>query len=78
MKRISWLVIGISIFATVIPTIVLIYYYHYYSLISSSIQKVDKFGIKKIYPTIEGGREWFVDMDNPFVDNLFYSTSLAT
>jgi hypothetical protein len=75
MKRISWLVIGISIFATVIPTIVFIYYYHYYSLISSSIQKVDKFGIKKIYPTIEGGREWFVDMDNPFVDNLFYSTS---
>jgi hypothetical protein len=75
MKRISWLVIGISIFATAIPTIVFIYYYHYYSLISSSIQKVDKFGIKKIYPTIEGGREWFVDMDNPFVDNLFYSTS---
>ena len=74
MKRISWLVIGISIFATVIPTIVFIYYYHYYSLISSSIKKVDKFGIKKIYPTTAGGREWFVDMDNPFVDNLFYST----
>lgn len=74
MKRISWLVIGISIFAIVITTIVLIYYYNYYSLISSFIQKVDKFGIKKIYPTIEGGREWFVDMDNPFADNLFYST----
>jgi hypothetical protein len=74
MKRVSWLVIGISIFATVIATIVLIYYYDYYYLISSTIQKVDKFGIKKIYPTIEGGREWFVDMDNPFDDNLFYST----
>lgn len=75
MKRVSWLVIGISIFATVIATIVLIYYYdYYYYLISSTIQKVDKFGIKKIYPTIEGGREWFVDMDNPFDDNLFYST----
>jgi hypothetical protein len=74
MKRVSWLVIGISIFATVIATIVLIYYYDYYSLISSFIQKLDKFGIKKIYPTIEDGREWFVDMDNPFADNLFYST----
>jgi hypothetical protein len=74
MKRLSWLVIGISIFAIVITTIVLIYYYDYYSLISSFIQKVDKFGIKKIYPTIEGGREWFVNMDNPFADNLFYST----
>lgn len=74
MKRVSWPVIGISIFATVIATIVLIYYYDYYSLISSFIQKLDKFGIKKIYPTIEDGREWFVDMDNPFADNLFYST----
>jgi hypothetical protein len=76
MKRISWLIIGISILAIVIAMIVLIYYYyHYYSLISSSsIKKVDKFGIKKIYPTTAGGREWFVDMDNPFVDNLFYST----
>ena len=75
MKRLSWLVIGIiTIFAIVITTIVLIYYYDYYSLISSFIQKVDKFGIKKIYPTSEGGREWFVNMYNPFADNLFYST----
>jgi len=59
MKRISLLIIGISILATVIATIVLIYYYyHYYSLISSSyIKNVDKFGIKKIYPTTAGGRE---------------------
>ena len=26
---------------------------------------VDKFGIKEIYPTKQGGEEWFVNMNNP-------------
>jgi hypothetical protein len=25
----------------------------------------DGFGLTKVYPTKEGGREWFVDMDDP-------------
>ena len=36
---------------------------------------VDKFGIKKIYPTKPGGREWFLDADDPRSDGLFYITS---
>lgn len=54
---------------------------------NSSIKKIlypnngnntlDKFGIKKIYPTSEGGREWFVNMNNPKNDSI-YSLSLLT
>lgn len=25
----------------------------------------DRFGITKVFPTVEGGREWFIDMDEP-------------
>lgn len=25
----------------------------------------DRFGITKVYPTLEGGREWFIDMGEP-------------
>ena len=52
---------------------------------NSSIKKIlypnngnntlDKFGIKKIYPTSEGGREWFVNMNNPKNDSIFSITS---
>jgi hypothetical protein len=32
---------------------------------------IDKFGIKKIYPTKMGGREWYVNMNNPVNDSIF-------
>lgn len=32
---------------------------------------LDKFGIKKIYPTAPGGNEWYVNMDNPASDPMF-------
>ena len=35
----------------------------------------DKFGIKKMYPTKQGGREWFIDMINPKSDGIFSITS---
>lgn len=34
----------------------------------------DKFGIKKMYPTSEGGREWYIDMINPKNDGIFSIT----
>ena len=34
-------------------------------------ESLDKFGIKKVYPTQLGGREWFVNMDNPYNDTNF-------
>jgi hypothetical protein len=32
---------------------------------SSTLNQNDIFGIKKIYPTKQGGREWFMNMSNP-------------
>ena len=32
----------------------------------------DKFGIEKIYPTKNGGEEWFMNMNNIYEDNQFY------
>lgn len=34
----------------------------------------DKFGVKEIYPTKDGGREWFINMENPKKDSLFSIT----
>ncbi|MGA8405253.1 MAG: hypothetical protein WB664_10595, partial [Nitrososphaeraceae archaeon] len=39
-------------------------------LISTS-KKIDKFGIMEIYPTKAGGREWFINMENPTSDGIF-------
>jgi hypothetical protein len=36
-----------------------------------SYNKVNKFGIKEIYPTKVGGREWYVNMNNPINDSIF-------
>ena len=34
--------------------------------------KFDMFGIKKIYPTKNGGEEWFMNMNNIYEDQQFY------
>jgi hypothetical protein len=38
---------------------------------ASSSARLDKFGIKEIYPTMQGGREWYINMNNPRSDNIF-------
>lgn len=35
---------------------------------SAAAEEMDRFGIEKIYPTKQGGNEWFVDMNNPTGD----------
>ena len=42
---------------------------------NNSPKRADKFGIKEIYSTKPGGREWFLDVDDPRSDGLFYITS---
>ncbi|MFZ0648700.1 MAG: hypothetical protein WAM27_10835, partial [Nitrososphaeraceae archaeon] len=37
----------------------------------------DILGTKKIYPTREGGREWYINMDDPRSDGIFFITSDA-
>ena len=41
---------------------------------NAQTEGLDKFGIKKIYPTKPGGREWFVNTSNPKNDSLFSIT----
>src|SRR5262245_28287740 len=36
-----------------------------------SSKMVDKFGISEIYPTKPGGREWYINMENPISDRIF-------
>jgi hypothetical protein len=36
---------------------------------------MDKFGVDEIYPTKDGGREWFLDMENPKKDPKFSITN---
>src|SRR6266487_3918890 len=38
---------------------------------NSSQGGIDKFGIKEIHPTKKGGREWYINMNNPANDTLF-------
>ena len=61
---------------TLVPiTIILIFTYYYVSI--SKIYPLefmttsDKFGITEVYPTKPGGREWFIDMNNPTEDPGF-------
>ena len=37
----------------------------------TSSTTIPKFKIKEIYPTIQDGREWFINMDNPTGDGIF-------
>jgi hypothetical protein len=39
---------------------------------------VDKFGIKKLYPTKSGGEQWFMDMNNPLSDSRFNPQNTIT
>ena len=35
----------------------------------------DSFGTREIYPTVQGGREWFMNMQHPFEDEIVSSNS---
>ena len=41
-------------------------------------RRMDRFGILQIYPTIQSGREWFVNMQDPFDDDIVSFNSDTT
>lgn len=41
---------------------------------NSNVTMNDKFGIAEIYPTKENGREWYLNMSNPYNDSLLSIT----
>src|SRR6476659_3886588 len=85
MLRNSIIILGIVVAA--ILTMSSYYYYNNYlpsihpnipTLIFNSTRKVDKFGILEVYRTKPGGREWFIDMNNPTSDGIFNPQSNIT
>ena len=43
----------------------------------SNSKYFDKFGIKKIYPTRENGREWYINMENVTADKSFDTNAIS-
>lgn len=74
MKTKTWLVLAILAIFMVSIVVMMIYYSTLFVPRRPTVEGKDFFGIDKIYPTKEGGQEWYVDMKNPFSDNLFSST----
>ena len=74
---------NIAIIVTLIPIIWGVLLSQYYIQISETyspnvMSLSDKFGILEIYPTKPGGREWFIDMNNPTEDIEFEPGSNIT
>lgn len=72
MNRRSWI---ITIVITLVIISVMIYIY--YTQTKSGTFK-HKFKVAQIYPTKPGGREWFIDMNNPTSDGIFDPGSQTT
>ncbi|HET7285734.1 MAG TPA: hypothetical protein VFI70_13710 [Nitrososphaeraceae archaeon] len=68
------LLLSIVIIILVITTIVIAYHYIVGNILTPKYVHnvgVNKFKIKEIYPTKQGGREWYINMDNPKADPIF-------
>ena len=68
---------------TLVPIIIILAITYYYVPISRTspseyMTMTDKFGVMEVYPTRAGGREWFVDMNNPTKDLGFETESNIT
>jgi hypothetical protein len=72
MNRKNWAVMGILVILGAVSILIYYYYYYYVQTIQPppSVFK-HTFKVKEIYPTKPGGREWFVDMNDPKSDGLF-------
>jgi hypothetical protein len=71
--KITWLLVVVLVIS-VSSIAVLVYQSSFLIPRRPSVEGKDLFGIDEIYPTKEGGREWYIDMENPFSDEFFSST----
>jgi hypothetical protein len=75
VKTKTWLALAILAMSVVsIVVVIMIYYSALFVPRRPTVEGKDVFGIDKIYPTKEGGQEWYVNMENPFSDDLFSSS----
>ena len=72
MNKKNWAIIGILVILGAVSILIYYYYYYYLQTIQTppSVFK-HTFKVKEIYPTKPGGREWFVNMNDPTSDGLF-------
>ena len=79
MNKNRWIILSVIIAAMAVMSIVL-YYYAVRIIIPKPPTTFARhhFQISKIYPTAPGGREWFIDMDNPTSDGIFDPQSPIT
>jgi hypothetical protein len=75
VKTKTWLALAILAMSVVsIVVVIMIYYSALFVPRRPTVEGKDVFGIDKIYATKEGGQEWYVNMENPFSDDLFSSS----
>jgi hypothetical protein len=75
VKTKTWLALAILAMSVVsIVVVIMIYYSALFVPRRPTVEGKDVFGIDKIYLTKEGGQEWYVNMENPFSDDLFSSS----
>jgi hypothetical protein len=74
-----WLVIVIITIVSVSATIAIsLYYLESTESITHNNTKPPKFKVREIYPIKPGGREWFINMNDPISDGVFHPGSQIT
>src|SRR5436309_388661 len=76
MKKKLW--IAMSAVAILFITSTAVYYYYNPIIPIPSGVPRHIFKVKEIYPTKPGGREWFINMNNPTIDGIFDPGSSIT
>ena len=69
MVRKYWIVISVIVFLAIISFVLYINYIRIIPIPPGAPRHA--FKVKEIYPTKPGGREWFIDMNNPTSDGIF-------
>src|SRR5689334_8415519 len=69
MNKKYWIMITVVIF--ILATSLALSIYYFQNIPKPAGAPRHMFTIKEIYPTKPGGREWFIDMNNPSADSIF-------
>src|SRR5919204_1140219 len=80
MSKSRRLIIIVSSISVVVIIISLFFYYYYIqiSFIPPPPSAKHTFKVREIYPTKQGGRQWFINLDNPQGDGIFDPNSKIT
>jgi hypothetical protein len=71
MNKNRWIILSVVIASLAVMSIVVYYYSLHIIIPRPPITARHAFEVKEIYPTKPGGREWFINMDNPTSDKIF-------